>query len=137
RKLVGKSLSELRLTVLDLHTKPTYWHQPLPPSPYAANVAKLQHRVRHPLQVIVEMAALDLIARRASVPLYLLFGGAWRDRVRAARGGRLRWDRRPRPAATRPGPSCPGPWVPRGTWTAWWRPARAPSWRGVPPCPVS
>lgn len=81
QQLVGKSLSELRLALLDLHVKPTYWHQPLPPSPYAPDHARLQHRLRHPLQVVVEMAALDLIARRASVPLYLLFGGAWRDRV--------------------------------------------------------
>lgn len=81
KPLVGRPLAELRLAMLALHPAPTYFHQPSPPSPYAPDHANLQHRLRHPMQAVVEMACLDLIARRAQVPLHLLFGGAWRDRV--------------------------------------------------------
>jgi len=81
-RLVGKSLGELRPAFLDLWPPGSqYWHKPLPPSPYTPNLANLQHRLRHPMQTLIEMALSDLTARRSGVPLYQLFGGAWRDRV--------------------------------------------------------
>ncbi len=81
KRLVNAGLGALRLPLLDLWAAPTYYHKPLPPSSFAPDHANLQHRLRHPLQAPVEMAALDLIARRAGVPLHTFFGGAWRDRV--------------------------------------------------------
>lgn len=80
-RLAQKRLGELRLTLLDLWPAPTYFHKPLPPSPFAPCQAGMVHRLRHPLQAPVEMALLDLFARRADLPLHMLFGGAWRDRV--------------------------------------------------------
>lgn len=79
--LKRQSLDSLRLPLLDLWSTPNYFQQPLPPSPYAPNIACMPHRVRHPLQCPVEMALLDLIARRARLPLHMLFGGKWRDSV--------------------------------------------------------
>jgi muconate cycloisomerase len=81
RLLPGKKWDELHLPLLDLWPVPTYYHQPAAPSPYAPNLANLAHRLRHPLQAPVEMALLDLLARRAEVPLHLLFGGACRRAV--------------------------------------------------------
>lgn len=65
----------------DLNPEPTYWQRPDQSSPYAAALPNLAFRIRHPLQTAVETAWLDLLARRAGVPLHFLFGGAWRDRV--------------------------------------------------------
>jgi len=65
----------------NLHPEPTYWHEPGQSSRYAPTLGSLAHRIRHPLQTTVETAWLDLLARRAGVPLHFLFGGAWRDRV--------------------------------------------------------
>lgn len=80
--LVRCRLSDLRLIMLDLWGAATpYFQRPLPPSPFAADPANFQHRLRHPLQAPVEMALLDLIARRAEIPLHTFFGGAWRARV--------------------------------------------------------
>jgi muconate cycloisomerase len=81
-RMLGKPLAEFRPAMLDLWPPDTlYWQKPAPPSPYAPNLANLQHRLRHPMQVLVETALCDLTARRAGVPLCQLFGGAWRDRV--------------------------------------------------------
>ncbi len=80
-QLPGTELQANRLSLLDLHASPTYWHQPTFPSPFQPDAAKIRHRLRHPLQNAVEMALLDLTARRAGVPLCHLFGGAWRDWV--------------------------------------------------------
>ncbi len=74
-----RELSTLRPSCLNL--APTYFHRPPPPSPHTPNLANLQHRIRHPLQSSVEMALLDLLARRADVPLVTSLGGGWRDRV--------------------------------------------------------
>ena len=80
--LIAKPLSDLRLGFLDLWPSGSlYWQRPAPPSPYAPNPANLQHRLRHPLQSLVELSLSDLIARRAGMPLCHLWGGAWRDRV--------------------------------------------------------
>lgn len=80
--LVDRPVSTLRSSFLDLWPEGTlYWQRPPPPSPYAADAANLQHRLRHPLQALVEMALGDLTARRAGLPLCALWGGAWRDRV--------------------------------------------------------
>ena len=80
--LVDSPVKELRLSFLDLWPEGAlYWQRPPPPSPYAADPANLQHRLRHPLQALVEMALSDLTARRAGLPLCALWGGAWRDRV--------------------------------------------------------
>ena len=80
--LVDIPVTELRLSFLDLWPEGAlYWQRPPPPSPYAADPANLQHRLRHPLQALVEMALSDLTARRAGLPLCALWGGAWRDRV--------------------------------------------------------
>ena len=80
--LVSKPLGDLRLGFLDLWPGGSlYWQRPAPPSPYAPNPANLQHRLRHPLQSLVEMSLSDLIARRAGMPLCHLWGGTWRDRV--------------------------------------------------------
>ena len=80
--LVDSSVSDFRLSFLDLWPEGTlYWQRPPPPSPYAADPANMQHRLRHPLQALVEMALSDLTARRAGLPLCALWGGAWRDRV--------------------------------------------------------
>src|ERR1051325_8559935 len=81
--LAGRSLADFRVAFLDLWPAGSqYWHKPLPPSPYAPNLANLQHRVRHPMQTIIEMALSDLTAKRAGIPLHQLWGGGWRDRVR-------------------------------------------------------
>lgn len=81
RRLLGLSPAALRLPLLDLWPAPGYYHQPLAPSPYAGEAGNLVHRLRHPLQNPVELALLDLIARRAGLPLCVLLGGPWRDRV--------------------------------------------------------
>ncbi len=41
----------------------------------------MKYRLRHPLQCPVEMALLDLTARRAQVLLAQIFGGAWRTQI--------------------------------------------------------
>ena len=80
--LVGRPVSAFRLSFLELWPPGRlYWQRPPPPSPYAADPANLQHRLRHPLQALVEMALGDLTAGRAGLPLCALWGGAWRDRV--------------------------------------------------------
>ena len=80
--LIGQPLSGLRTVFLGLWPPDSiYWQRPSPPSPYAQNPANLQHRLRHPMQLLIEMALCDLTARRAGVPLCHLFGGAWRDRI--------------------------------------------------------
>lgn len=80
--LIGKSVGELRPAFLDLWPPGSqYWHKPLPPSPHTPNLANLPHRLRHPMQTILEMTLSDLTARRAGIPLHHLWGGAWRDRV--------------------------------------------------------
>jgi len=81
KRLPGTPLASLRMQMLELHPEPTYFHKPPGNSPYSPDHARLKHRLRHPLQAVVEMAALDLLARRARVPLNVLMGGAWRDRV--------------------------------------------------------
>lgn len=81
RHFLATSPAGARPLCLDLHPEPTYWHQPLPPSPFTPELGNLKHRIRHPQQTAVETAWLDLIARRAGVPLNQLFGGPWRDRV--------------------------------------------------------
>lgn len=80
-QLRGTEGHSLRLSALDLWGTPTYYQRPLAPSPHAPNLGNLGRRNRHPLQTVVEMALLDLIARRAAVPLSTFFGGCWRDRV--------------------------------------------------------
>jgi len=81
--LIGRSVAGMRLSFLDelWPSGSQYWQRPLPPSPFAPKLENLQHRLRHPLQMLVEMAVSDLIAKRAGVPLCHLFGGPWRDRV--------------------------------------------------------
>lgn len=81
KKFLATPAESVRASCLDLHPQPTYWHQPLPPAPCTPQLDNLKHRIRHPLQVAVESAWLDLTARRAGVPLSHLFGGPWRDRV--------------------------------------------------------
>lgn len=83
QRLVGTPLSALRMQMLDLHPTPSYFHKPVGISPYAPDHARLKHRLRHPMQAVIEMASLDLLAKRAEVPLNLLVGGPWRDRVAA------------------------------------------------------
>lgn len=75
--------SGLRASFLDGLRDPasSYWSQPAPPSPHAARVENLRHRLRHPMQVAAETALLDLSGKRAGLPLSAFFGGAWRDRV--------------------------------------------------------
>lgn len=80
-KLLGLTLSHLRLPLLDLWTTPNYYHQPLAPSPLRPDESNLVNRLRHPLQAPVEMALLDLLAQRAGVPLCVWCGGPWRERV--------------------------------------------------------
>lgn len=59
----------------------SYWSRPAPPSPYASNPANLRHRLRHPLQNVVEIACIDLRARRLGIPYSDLLGGRWRDSI--------------------------------------------------------
>jgi L-alanine-DL-glutamate epimerase-like enolase superfamily enzyme len=80
-RLPSSELDQWRPALLDLHAQPTYWHQPDFVSRFRPSPARMKHRLRHPLQCPVEMAVLDLIARRAAVPLVQLFGGAWRIKV--------------------------------------------------------
>lgn len=75
----GTSLSPS--ACFNLNAEPNYWQRPDQKSPYAAALPNLAFRIRHPLQAAVETAWLDLLARRAGVPLHFLFGGAWRERV--------------------------------------------------------
>src|ERR1043166_1847344 len=81
-RMIGKLVTDFRPAFLDLWPADgLYWQKPVPPSPYTPNLANLQHRLRHPMQTIVEMALCDVTAKRAGVPFCHLFGGAWRDRV--------------------------------------------------------
>lgn len=81
RRFLDTPAASIRSTCLDLHAEPTYWHQPLPPSPFSPDLGNLKFRIRHLLQTAVETAWLDLVSRRAGVAMSQLFGGAWRDRV--------------------------------------------------------
>ncbi len=81
KRIVAVHLSALRLPLLDLWSTTPYFQKPLAPSPFAPDHGNLTHRLRHPLQAPVEMAFLDLLAKRAEVPLHILFGGAWRESV--------------------------------------------------------
>lgn len=66
----------------NLHPTPIYWQEPADAEGLLRpNLPDQAFRIRHPLQAAVETAWLDLIARRAGVPLCALFGGAWRERV--------------------------------------------------------
>src|SRR5690606_16761445 len=47
----------------------------------AANRANLRHRLRHPLQTLVEGTLVDLRSRRLGCPAAQLFGGFWRRAV--------------------------------------------------------
>jgi muconate cycloisomerase len=81
-QLLGRPLAEFRPAFLDLWPPGSqYWQRPLPPSPYTPTLPNLQHRLRHPLQTLIETALTDLTAKRAGVPFHSLLGGAWRDRV--------------------------------------------------------
>lgn len=81
-RLPDTPLEHWRLALLDLHASPSYWQEPHHPgSPFCPDPTRLRHRLRHPLQCAVETALLDLLARRAGVPLWQLFGGSWRDRI--------------------------------------------------------
>jgi L-rhamnonate dehydratase len=73
----------VRTSFLDGLCEPSgsYWSQPAGPSPHAARIENLRHRLRHPMQVAAETALLDLAGKRAGLPLGAFFGGAWRDRV--------------------------------------------------------
>jgi len=82
QRLVGRHLDELRICLLPLHEKgASYWEHPHPPSPYAARLENLQHRVRHPMQTIFEMALCDLQSRAANLSLSSFLGGRWRSRI--------------------------------------------------------
>ncbi len=80
--LLSKSWENACLNLLEL-TPPddSYWSRPVGPSPYTPNRGNLRHRLRHPLQGIVEEAILDMRARRLGLPVTQLLGGRWRDRV--------------------------------------------------------
>jgi len=58
-----------------------YWSRPVAPSPHSTPVEKLRHRLRHPLQSVVETAWTDLRARQLKVPFGDLLGGLWREWV--------------------------------------------------------
>lgn len=81
RRVADFRLRSLRLPLLDLWASPPYFQRPQAPSPFAPDDGNIAHRLRHPLQAPVEMAFLDLLARRAAVPMHVLFGGAWRHEV--------------------------------------------------------
>jgi L-alanine-DL-glutamate epimerase-like enolase superfamily enzyme len=82
RIVMGQTLSMQRLSLLELRPPGSlYWQRPAPPSEYHPSQIGVRHRLRHPLQVAVEMAMSDLLARRTGVPVSHLWGGAWRDRV--------------------------------------------------------
>jgi muconate cycloisomerase len=81
--LLGQPLSQLRPSFLDFVPETNlYWRSPLPPSEYAPVLANLQYRLLSPLQIPVETALSDLLARRAGVPLCQWWGGAWRDKIK-------------------------------------------------------
>lgn len=83
RTLLSKTPAALRPAFLDTLWAPgqQYWHQPPPPSSLTPPLENLRHRLRHPLQVAVETAIVDLQTRCLGVPFSSHFGGAWRDRV--------------------------------------------------------
>ncbi len=81
-RLLGMDWDHACPNLLDLWAEgEIYWGKPAPPSPYAANRANLRHRLRHPLQSIVEATLVDLRARRLGCPAAQLFGGFWRRAV--------------------------------------------------------
>ncbi|MFV0337349.1 MAG: mandelate racemase/muconate lactonizing enzyme family protein [Chthoniobacterales bacterium] len=81
-RLFSLDLRGTRLSMLDLWEKEElYWSRPAAPSPYAANEANLRHRLRHPLQSLLECALVDLNARRSGLPISDFFGGRWRDAI--------------------------------------------------------
>lgn len=82
QRLLKESKNGLRLDLLPLFEPGgNYWLRPKPPSPYTPPLDNLRHRLRHPLQPVLEAALSDLIARRAGLPLCQLWGGPWRDSV--------------------------------------------------------
>lgn len=83
-KLLHRPPESHRISFLDLwEPGQHYWQRPLPPSPYTPPLEKLRHRLRHPLQSLVEMALLDLTGRKLDCPVSHFFGGRWRDRVKS------------------------------------------------------
>lgn len=58
-----------------------YWARPGKTSTYGQDAADLRHRLRHPLQYVVECALTDLHARSLEISVDRFFGGRWRDRV--------------------------------------------------------
>jgi muconate cycloisomerase len=83
-RLLGQRVDSLRPRMLELHEPGTvYWQKPMPPNPMHVPEYLQVWRVRHAAQTIVEMALLDLLSRRAGVPMSTMLGGAWRDRVKA------------------------------------------------------
>jgi muconate cycloisomerase len=82
QRIVGKPLSSFRTQFLDLYAPgATYWHLPLPPSPYAGPAANLRSRLCHPFQTPLETALLDLACRRAGISLSQHWGGTFRDAI--------------------------------------------------------
>ncbi len=81
-RLLGMDWEHICPSLLDLWGPgELYWNKPAPPSPYAANRANLRHRLRHPLQSLVEGTLVDLRAKRLGCPAAQLFGGFWRNAV--------------------------------------------------------
>lgn len=81
-RLLGKEIATFRPNHLDLwDDDEIYWNRPSHVSSYRPAPANLRHRLRHPLQAVVEFALTDLQARSAHVSVSRFFGGYWRDRV--------------------------------------------------------
>ncbi len=81
-RLLKEGLSASRLCQVDLFpADELYWSRPASPSPFAPCPENLRHRLRHPMQNVIEMAWTDLRARRLGIPVADLLGGAWRDWV--------------------------------------------------------
>lgn len=84
KRLIGQPVGDLCQSFLDVLWQPgsIYWQGPSTGSRFSEPSVKLRHRLRHPLQVGVETALVDLLTRKAGVPFSSWFGGACRERVK-------------------------------------------------------
>lgn len=80
--LLGTDVGVLRSSHLDLwQDDEIYWNRPSHTADYRPDPANLRHRLRHPLQAVIEFALTDLQARSVGISVSRFLGGRWRDRV--------------------------------------------------------
>jgi muconate cycloisomerase len=81
-RLLASDPATLRPSHLDLwDDDEIYWNRPSHTPEFRPDPANVRHRLRHPLQALVEFAFTDLCAREGGISVSRFFGGRWRDEV--------------------------------------------------------